>query len=64
MSLGVPDGWDSEERIVGPPESMKSSNDGDNETVTTPIHPPDEGIVRTVNYSVRIQSSTELRDRD
>ncbi|KAF4301087.1 hypothetical protein GTA08_BOTSDO07181 [Botryosphaeria dothidea] len=64
MSLGVPDGWDSEERIVGPPESMKSSNDGDNEIVTTPIHPPDEGIVRTVNYSVRIQSSTELRDRD
>ncbi|EKG12282.1 hypothetical protein MPH_10587 [Macrophomina phaseolina MS6] len=61
MSLGVPDGWNSEERIVGPPESTKSSNDGDNETIHTPIHPPDEGIVRTVNYSVRIQSSTQLR---
>lgn len=65
MSLGVPDGWDSEERIVGTypgPESTKSNDDGDNQSIGTPGPPPQEGIVRTVNYSVRVQASTELRD--
>ncbi|KAK0658238.1 hypothetical protein DIS24_g4968 [Lasiodiplodia hormozganensis] len=61
MSLGVPDGWDSEERIVGPPESTKSSNDGENDMPLTPVFPPEDGIIRTVNYTVRVQNSTELR---
>ncbi|KAF9638914.1 hypothetical protein BFW01_g9811 [Lasiodiplodia theobromae] len=61
MSLGVPDGWDSEERIVGPPESTKSSNDGESDMPLTPVFPPEDGIIRTVNYTVRVQNSTELR---
>ncbi|OMP82951.1 hypothetical protein BK809_0001142, partial [Diplodia seriata] len=61
MSLGVPGGWDSEERIVGPAESTKSSQDGDSEMPLTPVHPPEAGIVRTVNYTVRVQNSTEIR---
>ncbi|OJD30842.1 cfem domain-containing protein [Diplodia corticola] len=61
MSLGVPDGWDSEERMVRPLESTKSSQDGDIDIPLTPVHPPEDGIIRTVNYTVRVQNSTELR---